>query len=579
MSENTKNRSTVIDRFGGIDCTKSYIDHRVARSIENFRVLADGSIEKRGGFDHLCHIGTPVRAVYSFLTDGEYVLYALVSSNVLEINYTGNIIRQLGTVETTRGNACFFHYRETMYLMDEKNIYEYSGESFNTVNGYVPLVAKDWPTTVVGEIYEPRNIITRHARATYKVDRDSIYLCTKDEVESIEALYINGLLMNPSTYRIDSEFKTINVQNMSVGDTVEVHFTYKNGFDELMQRLCSSTSCSTFGGIGGSRIFLGGANRSGTVFTSEPVSVESLDASRKHYPQSGDLYFPLGREFQVGDGMSRVMAMTRFYDNLIIFTDEDVWIVNPDEKYGDPVAISSANSRIGCPVNNGAVISENTPISIGKNSIYAWDTVSGNKLSAVNISAPIAEKLSPSQLKHCGIYYDVFNNEIWIYDNTFPTAWIYNTGSKAWYSYTNIKADKVFDFGRRVAFIHEGELFVYNQNQAYDVDSDGDEYPIIAKYVSGYSDFGIPEKKNLCSFSISAKTGKDDLKFIFERLFGKKTFQMITTVPTAYKDAVYRHPVKRYDKASFSIESYKDAKPKIYSLTLTQCKASKRKEK
>lgn len=572
MSEKKKTSSTVIDRFGGVDHTKAYVDIFSAEKIENFRILNDGSLEKRCGCKFLHHLGYSIRTVYSCCINGVPILFALISNTVYTyITAKDKPLSQIGTVSTTSGNACFFYYRETLYLLDGKNIYEYSDGVIKAVEGYVPLVAKNWPTTVPGEINEPRNILTRHARATYMVDRESIYLCVQDEVESVEALYVNGMLMPSETYSIDNKFKTVNVQGLTVGDRVEIYFTYKNGYDELFERLCSSTSSALFGGIGRNRIFLCGNNGTGTVFSSKSVGPDSITQSRKHYPESGSLYFPSGYEFEARDGISEVKAITRLYDRLVIFTENDVWIVDPNDVNSDLATTSSANANIGCPVANGATLSENIPISIGRHSVFAWDPASENKLNAKNISLPVSDELNEEFLSGCGIYYDVTRNELWIYNQSFPKVWIYNTLLKVWYSFTNISPEMVFDFGGSVAFIKNGSIYVFDESIHVDYSSASSLTIITGLYTSNYSELGEMGKKNLRSVTVKAEFLEGSVLFSFDTPEHQKTTYTINH-PNGekYVKKTFRYPVTRYERASFTITATGWGQQKIHSLTLTQ---------
>ena len=577
MSEKKKKSSTVIDRFGGVDHTRAYEDIASARNIENFRILNDGSLEKRCGYRFLGRLSAPIRTLYSCCINGEVTIYALVENTVFEIKTDHRGAQQIGTVATTSGNACFFRYREVLYLLDGKSIYEYSNYEFRSTEGYVPLVAKDWPTTVPGEIYEPRNILTPHARATYKVDRESIYLCTQDDVESVEALYVNGMLMPPEVYRIDDRFKTINVQNLTIGDQVEIYFTYKNHYDELFERLCSCCSSALFGGIGRNRIFLCGNNKSGTVFSSKSVSQKDIEQSRKLYPESGGLYFPLGYEFEAGDGIAEIKAITRLYDHLIIFTENDVWIVNPDDDMSDLATTSSANAKIGCPVNGGATLSENLPVSIGHSAIFIWNSVTGKELRAENISLPISQELNHQFLRGCGIYYDITRNELWIYNRTSSRVWIYNTVVKAWYSFTNIKADTIFDMNGSVAFTYNGEIYYFDESSLVDYDANNLVHPISALYVSNYSNLGESGKKNLRDVTIRAELSEDVLSFSLNSpMLSREEYKLKNASDSEDIIKKFRYSANRFEYASFSFISAGIFRPKIHSLTLTQRKAGKK---
>ncbi|MBQ8849764.1 MAG: hypothetical protein IJ011_05500 [Clostridia bacterium] len=519
MKTNTKTKKNTInfDGFGGVDLTKTHSDIFSARSIENFRVLNDGSLEKRQGYRFLSDLGGTVRAFWGGMLDGSYTLFMLIDDTLCFIIPETGERMPLFTVGTSSGSACFFFFRETLYLLDGEKIYEFTGLEFNETVGYVPLVAKDWVNDYIGEINEPRNILNRHARATYTVsDTPSIYLCAGEPIESVEAVYVNHALLSSSRYSINHTFNTINVQGLAAGDKVEVFFTYQNGYDDLMTKLCSATSSALFGGIGSNRIFLCGGSCYGTVFASKNVSRFDIALSQKHYPQSNGLYIPVGYEFEAGDGIAAVQAIARQYGHILIFTESDVWMITPDDDGSEFASATGVNGRIGCPVAGGATVSENEPVSIGAHSVFAWETDSQRKCDAQSISKPIDAELSEEYLKSCSLYYDATRNELWLYSSSQNYAWIYNTVRKAWYKFTGICADTIFDLNGSLCFIRDGKMFVFDDDCYVDTDENGESLPISASYVTSFSDLGTTDFKNLSSVTLRADLYSEPLLLRFD---------------------------------------------------------------
>ena len=573
MSEKKKTKKVALAGFGGVDHTGRHCDVFSARNIENFRILNDGSLEKRSGYRPIAYLGYPIRAVYGCNVSGEYKLFVLIADSVYTIDSEGHISPSIGSVGTVEGSACFFFFRQRLYLIDGEEFYEYTGEGFTAVSGYVPLVAKDWTNSLIGEVNEPRNILTRHARATYIIsDPPSVFMCVGEPVESVEAVYVNDALMPEDVYSISDRFNTINVKGLYAGDRVEIHFTYRNGFDALFKRLCASTSSALFGGIGSNRLFLCGSSGSGTVFCTKNVSAADLAASQAHYPESGSLYFPIGYEFDAGDGIAQVQAIVRQYERLVIFTENDVWMVTPDEEGGDIASTTSVNGRIGCPASMGAALSDNQPVSIGYRSVFSWSTGSSSKCDAVNISHPIDSELGEEFLRSCGIFYDVTRNELWLYSKVLPLIWIYNTSRKAWYKFTGIRADYVLDLNGSVAFIKDGCLYLFDNGCDRDTDLiDGTEvaHAVTAVYSTNHSDLGAFGNKNLSAIILSADLGDEELSVDIEAYPDRmREYTVYSSDAGDHSDIRLRCPMERLDRASVSITACGLGRPKIHSLTL-----------
>ena len=568
MSEKKKKDSTVINAFGGVDLTRSYGDVFSARNIENFRILNDGSLEKRCGFRCVGNVGQSIRAVCGSYSNGEFALLALIANKVYSISADLTKMTEIGKISSYGGEAYFFFFRETLYLLDGKNVYEYQDGEFTYVVGYVPLVGKDWPASVPGEINEPRNILNNHARITYVVDSPSVYLCTRYPVDSVEAVYLNGGLLPESAYRIDDEFNTVVIKELTVGDRVEIFLTYMDGYDDLYSHLCAAKSSVLFGGMGKNRILLCRDGETGIIFSSKNVSSDDLNESRRHYPESGILYFPAGYEFEAGDGMSEVQSMLRFGDRVIIFTETDVWMAIPDDEGKDFATTVGVNAEIGCPVADGAVLSDNEPISIGYRALYSWKTGASGILEAVNISKQIEKELDDDFLRKCGIYYDTARNELWLYHKKRPIIWIYNTVRKVWYSFTGIIAEKIFDLDGSVAFIRGGNIYVFDESLGSDIDADGSSTPVSAVYTSCYSDLGVAGNKNLRTVGVDARLLDDALTIEIDTPGFTREHTIIPEKGADYSPLTVRLATDRFKYASFSIISNGLERQKIHSLTL-----------
>ncbi len=504
MSKQKKSQggSVTFDGFGGIDRASAHNGGLLADRIENFRIRADGSLQKREGFRFIADLGDTVRAYYSTTVNGEYTLYVLLSDTVYILDILTGGLSAIGSVGTSSGSACFFHFRKSLYIADGSTLYEYKNNTFVPVLGYVPLVIKDWANNILGEPHEPINILNRHARATFVVaDPPSPFLCVGAPVESIEAVYVNRSLERPDRCSIDNGFCAVCVQGLEVGDRVEVYFTYLNGYDTLISMLCSSELSALFGGIGNSRIFLGGEDRSGTgtVFGSKNVESNDIEKSQLLYPDSNGLYFPLGFEFDAGSGTNRVQSIIRHNDRILIFTEGDVWMVSPDEDDKSAASSVSVNARLGCPVKGGAVLADNDIYSVGKYGIWKWTAQGGSQggYKAENISAPIDSALDGTFLKSCGLYYDTVRRELWLYGKLSSTAWIYNTEVGAWYSFTGFSADCMLDLDGRVGFLKDNKLYAFSEELNADIDENNTAVGFTALYTSNLLDFGTSDHKNL----------------------------------------------------------------------------------
>lgn len=471
----------------------------------NFRILPDGSLQKREGFRCICSAPEEVRAVWSGRINGEFRCYYLAGSSLCSLDLGTGESYSCASILSSSGKARFFYLRDALYLIDGIAIYKIVGVAVSEVGGYVPLFGKDWGTGYPGEINEPLNILNRRARITYKIGPNpSAYLPTLHPVREIAALYKNGALISPSLYYFDEELNTINISGLEEGDSVEADLTFD--IDDSIQKdaLLSSKDAYVFGGINNSRLFTFGGDIKNTVFTSTYVNRESLADAEAHFAGCGHIYFKEGNQFAVGDGRYPIKGVTRHYDRLLILTEGDAWMADSSACGEEEFPVMNVNSRTGCVSEGGVVSVGNDPVSVGRTSIYRWttDTDELNDCNAYPISEQIDALLSRAFLNGAVIYADPYRKEIWLTDPEGDgVVWIYDLEHKAWTRFDNIYASLFFDADGAIGFVGGRSICVFDDSCYSDIESVGESEgtPISAKLSISSLDLGSPSQKRLLS--------------------------------------------------------------------------------
>ena len=503
MSKTKKDQKRVIklDGFNGINRLKSHDSKVYAHDSVNFRIKTDGSLEKRCGFRPLTDLGGTIRAFFCGSVLGVDLAYYLVGSSVYTVELKSGDIKELGTIGTSEGEACIFFYRGTLYLLDGKDMYFYTGKEFKLCYGYVPLYGKDWPGIYEGKVNEPRNIINRKIRITYKiVEIDTFFLAVGYDIESVDAIYVNGSPISDKSYTLDNPFKSIFVDDiLTIGTIVEVHLTLKNPMQEELSAFCKNVNSILFGASSNDRMFFWGGEDPSKIYCSSFVSKQSLKESQKEYPESDFIYIPEGFDFNVGDGKNKVQGATLHHDRLLIFTDGNVWRANISASGIDDFPVSGVNSDIGCSVYDGVTLGGNDPISIGKNTLWKWtdDTDTLSKSNAYSISLPIDPTISPDEFEHLGLFYSVRENELWLYNRESGNVRIYDLTNDRWFRFEGIFADRIFDAGGQIGFLRGSQIYIFDSNLYKDIDKDGGEHIINASYTASLLDFGTDSPKTL----------------------------------------------------------------------------------
>lgn len=566
-----KNAELSFHGFGGVDKTKGHSDPACAEDLLNFRIRKDGSLQKRCGYRMLTDIGSPIRSYWSGKMGGESYLFLATDETVFSVDPQSGEASAIASLASKGEPAVFFFYRDSVYLLNGSRFYRVTRESVDEVIGYVPLIGKDWDNRAVGEIYEPRNILTRKARISYIVSApSSMFLEIPEKIEEIEKIEVNGEAIDPSRFWYDVDFNTINVTDLYAGDRIVAYVVFPSGSPELLRELCSCQQAATFGGPSSNRLFLWGGTSPTTMFSSRYVKPEDLREVTRTYSNCAPLYFPPGFEFTVGEGRHPVLGAERQYDRLLIFTEGDTWIASPESSGLDDFPTFGINAGIGCASPHGTALAENDPVTVGEYAIWQWsgETDRLNERNAIRLSEAIDSLLAPEDYRSASLYYNRREREIWVNLHTKNEVWIYHIGRRVWYRFGEIRAEEFFDLEADVAFLRGGKVFVFDEKLSVDREDDGTERPIEAYYLTTVSDFGTEEKKNLCRMILCGDLGGGSLTLTFSG-------NGIESVTCVCRDTPENHSViqRRLNSGSFRygsvrIRSSDRVCPIIHSLTL-----------
>lgn len=514
--------NAVFEGFSGIDTRFLHSKKPRSTDICNFRICDDGSLKKRFGFRHRITFSDEIRAVWTGMLYGKETVYLLHGNKVSLYSTETNFINTLGVVETFSGRACFFYYRDRLYLADGERIYEVQSTSLNqfpeTV-GYIPLIGKDWPTGKRGEIYEKRNLLCDHARISYKIESyPTIYLHTGWAAKSIDAIYLNGTLLPSSMYTYNTTLKSVELTGLSENDEVLIYVTYYSAEDEeITQGLFTCTDAINFGDLNGDRMFMWGGLKKNFLYCSEFVSRESMEESRKVNSNSSPLYFPSGYEFAAGDGRHDVRAAIRHYDRLLVFTDGDAWNALPSANGSENVPLLSINKGAGCASMGAVEMADNCPVSVGKHTIYSWnsETDEYNECNAESISAPIDSLLSDNFYKNAIVFNAKKHKELWFHAFGEESTWIYNIKKHDWYRFTGFDAKGFFEFDGEIFFFDKNTIYRFDDTLPYDVLEGSTKANIAGFFSSDILEFSTLEKKRLSYILINADTENSCINITF----------------------------------------------------------------
>ncbi len=502
--------------FSGIDTRLCCTGRENLIDVENFRILSDGSLSKRSGYAPLYSAPSDIRAIKSGYVCGEYFCYLLSGSSVYSLDVKNKSARLLGTVSSSSGKAEIFHYRNSFYILDGESLYKITAASVTPTVGYVPLYGKDWGTTFAGEVNEAPNLINGMIRITYTVPADyTAIFPVGRRISSVVYVRKNGNALSAESYSVDNLFNAVIIPGVVEGDEVSLCVTLD--LEEEKTRILSSQCASVFGGIEQSRLFLWGGEEKNKMYINRSVSSEQLCSAEIDMPMCGELYFPEGESFIVGDGQSSIRAVCRHYSRMLIFTESDVWMADTDVTGSEPFPAMSINASGGCALAASVTKIGNDPVSISKQGILRWsaETDEFNECNAICISDEINEKLTQDFARDAIAFADIYRGELWFHSKLCgKNVWIYNIRRGAWVRFADICADSFFDADGEVGFVNGNTVFAFSDALLEDTRADGVNVRIRASFEAQNLDFESNLQKHLAGMVLCADGGKDNIEVI-----------------------------------------------------------------
>lgn len=450
-----------------------FTDLSKADAIVNFRVNDAGFLEKRTGTALTLTLPARIRGALTVPTADSEIIYLVSGSSLYRVTFTDGTpsAESLGTLTgavfmSPTERAELFMFAGKLCVLAGGEYFSYSSDSgLKKVEGYVPLIYRSCNHSGVGTSFERINLLTNKVRAGYIADGASREYQINGQVASVNAVYVRGRLLTRDTdYTVTiaatyALVKTTAVYSAVSSDNelIEIHYTLVKANER--SRVTSCTRAVAYGGDTDSRIFLWGGDEIASVFPSEPSGAKDGQSI------SFD-YFPVGTPITVGDGNLPVCGACRQFDRLALFTSESAYYtyphddgtVNTIKRFSYPVM--PLNSDIGATKNGGAVLVENEPYSLSRNSLYRFkSTTIRDERLAIRVEPPAYMGFTTAQTEAMRLYVNKLRGELWCYGAGDGIA-VYNARLGCWYRFEGFEADEIFTYGGEPAYFSDTKLFL-----------------------------------------------------------------------------------------------------------------------
>ncbi len=505
MEKHEKTVAAGAVRFAGLDASTPHGDGGIACDMKNFRILADGSLERRCGFGLLAALGEEIRAARVIREGGEAVILAVAGASLYRISVADGSLTSAVVLETTEGRVVFFEHCGVLYLMDGAEVYRYAGGvSLSPCVGYIPLYGLDWKEINGGSpINEPINLFSPKIRVCYKIE-DSTTLFRLNlgmKIRSVDCVTLDGVRVED--YSVSElpggENYAVVFPHSRYIDVAEVCVTLEDSYwHDALIRSCGFSA--VYDGFSDSRVFLYGGD-SGGLYVSLPVSEEAMSASLRCDASSTPLYFPKGHEACFGNGRD-VTAVGRVGERMMICTEGSAWVTDEmsaiTATVADKIVVRPLSQTVGCSSFGGfSMMNGEMPVTVSESGIYRWDIDFEMKreCTVTRISdgiAPLVEDGFFVGARACSVGAE---NELWFYlpRGVGGRVFIYNCTQGLWYSYDGIQAGLILDTSAGVVFSDGATFYRFDRGR----DSDGllyGEREIVGYYESRRMDFGNAEE-------------------------------------------------------------------------------------
>lgn len=552
----------VFKEFDGL-CDSAAFSSRAA-DMRNFRIRADGTLEKRGGYRSAGTFSAPLRGFFQGSLGQTVLCLAVCGSSVYTYDPDTHFLDRINTLTTSSGRVCFFLYRGNLYLADGRDLryYDKTTSKFVSAQPYIPLYGKNWHPSTLGNVNEGFNLLTNQIRIQYLNLAGNTTFRLPYFAASITGLYLDGV--RTQSYSFTANTNTFSASGAGSAVSVEVCFTAN--LVNQSGALRAARHGTVFTGKKRETLCLWGDVTGYRIFPSTEVDSVSLAGSRVWDGDSMPLYFRESDVLPIGDGEHPVNALVPEGERLLVFNSLGTWSVTfPDTSGGAPQILPLATG-IGCASTGGTVSCGGKLYVAASDGIYRVDAASGSEdaLTAVSISDTVSDFFPAASLQHTILRYDRLHNELWA-RNTADTSglvMVYHLSRKQWYAFDDVHADEFFDFPIGSGFLAGGMIGIFDESLNTDSNREYTAY-----YQSGFFGLSEPEtRKRSLRVTLCADTGNASPTLKVESESTQKTLTLTGSTADSPELLDTRLSLGGFRMLRFRITAAGQARCRFYSL-------------
>ncbi|HHX11118.1 MAG TPA: DUF2460 domain-containing protein [Firmicutes bacterium] len=423
-----------IDTFKGVNKseTETLLELGEASYMTNWMITDDNKLQKQFGYERLNDpTSDKVTGIWHGQLNGNDRLLFARGGKVYEhiTQWDGDIDEELGIIADSYPTT-FFVTNNIVYIMDGTDLYQWDGDDFKTVAGYVPTAFTAVPPTGGGTILEGLNYLTGKKKMKFSGNGSAtVFQLPELSIGSVDKVVVGvSTKAEGPDYSVNKANGTITFVTAPPNGVNNVEVSWTKTDPEHRQLI---TKCKHYGGQYYARFWIyGNPDQKNTRFCSGVTMAGVSDPT----------YWPMYTESDVGE--HEITAITTQYDKQLIWTTGDsggasAWY-STSETYidsnsgimGTLFPVFPINAKVGNMAPGQVQIILNNPFTIWKG-VYQWvSTYVMNEKNAEWISKRIQRDLDPLDLTKAitwdwddkGLYLLCIGKKVWVY-NYRVDAW------------------------------------------------------------------------------------------------------------------------------------------------------------
>lgn len=369
------------------------------------------------------------------------------------------------------GEAHFFGFGGKVYLLTGGEYKSWDGgseTSFETVEGYVPLIQTATTPKGEGTLVENVNRLTGKRRVQFSPDGTAkVFQLPEKDITEVSSVKSGGEPVTDCTMNLKNGTVTFTAAPAAGTNTVEIEYRKGNG---ARSEVTGMKYSELFNGATDTRVFLYGDGTNRTIYSGVPY--DTGKASAEYFP---DLY-----EVTVGESNTPLTALVRHYSRLMAFKTDSAWTIMygeiglADDTSTAAFYVQPVNRQFGNEAPGQVMLLENNPLTLDAGSVYQWRSgsnyasyISNNENNAKRISDRVAATLKSFDLPKVRTANIKGDHEYWFLFGR--RALILNYANDAWYLYEGLPFDRVLEWnGTVLGFADDGKVLEFSHKYRND---------------------------------------------------------------------------------------------------------------